>query len=76
MSFALSMDDGALEWGSHDLSTVFAQRKTWTSPSHWRMVWEVVRFGREAPKVRATSGLVHRHVRALAGRSAVVPCRH
>jgi predicted NAD/FAD-binding protein len=51
MSFALSMDGGAMEWASHSLDTIFAQRKNLLSPSHWRMVADVVRFGREAPKV-------------------------
>ncbi len=57
MSFALSMDDGDLEWGSHGLDTVFAQRKNCTSPTFLRMVADVVRFGRQAPKVR-TAGLL------------------
>jgi predicted NAD/FAD-binding protein len=29
MSFALSMDDGRLEWGSDNLDTVFAQVRPW-----------------------------------------------
>lgn len=36
-----------------DLDTVFAQRANLLSPSFLRMVYDVVRFGREAPKVRA-----------------------
>lgn len=32
MSFSLSMDDGALEWASHDLGSVFAQRKNLLRP--------------------------------------------
>eukprot|EP00775_Hariotina_reticulata_P004736 gene4736-4986_t len=51
MSFSLSMDDGKLEWASHDLSTIFIQRKNFFSPSFLRMVYDVVRFGKEAPKV-------------------------
>ncbi len=35
-----------------DLDTVFAQRSNLLSPTFLGMVWDVVRFGREAPKVR------------------------
>ena len=51
MSFALSMDNGALEWGSHGLGTIFAQRRNLLKPSFWRMVADVIRFGRQAPQV-------------------------
>ncbi len=50
MSFALSIDGGKLEWGSHDLDSVFAQRKNAASPSFLRMVADVIRFGQQAPK--------------------------
>lgn len=53
MSFSLSMDDGKLEWGSgNDLDSVFAQRRNMLSPSFLGMIRDVVRFGKEAPKVR------------------------
>ena len=58
MSFALSMDRGALEWGSHSLDTIFAQRSNLFSLSFWRMIFDVVRFGRQAPKVSPVSELV------------------
>ena len=51
MSFSLSMDGGALEWGSHGLGTIFAQRRNLLSPSFWRMMADVVRFGRRAAEV-------------------------
>ncbi|GBF87498.1 cyclopropane fatty acid synthase [Raphidocelis subcapitata] len=52
MSFSLSIDDGRLEWASvGDLDTVFAQRSNALSPTFLRMVYDVVRFGKEAPKV-------------------------
>ena len=51
MSFGLSIDGGALEWGSRGLGAIFAQRRNMFSPSFLRMVWDVVRFGREAPEV-------------------------
>ncbi|MEW5297105.1 MAG: hypothetical protein WDW36_000333 [Sanguina aurantia] len=51
MSFALSMDQGKLEWGSGNLDTVFAQRKNLASPTFLLMIRDVMRFGKEAPKV-------------------------
>lgn len=51
MSFSLSLDGGALEWASHGLHTIFAQRGNLLKPSFYRMIWDVVSFGRLAPKV-------------------------
>ena len=51
MSFAISVDKGRLEWASHGLHSIFAQRKNIFDSSFLRMVWEVLRFGREAPEV-------------------------
>ncbi|KAK9864126.1 hypothetical protein WJX84_007458 [Apatococcus fuscideae] len=51
MSFACSVDGGRVEWGSDGLAGIFAQRKNLFSLSHWRMIWDVIRFGRHAPKV-------------------------
>jgi cyclopropane-fatty-acyl-phospholipid synthase len=48
MSFSLSVDGGALEWGSNSL---FAQKSNAVSPRFLKMLIEVLRFGREAPKV-------------------------
>ena len=51
MSFSLSVEDGALEWASHGLNTIFAQRRNLTSLSFLKMIWDVLRFGRDAPAV-------------------------
>lgn len=51
MSFSLSVDSGRLEWASHGLGTVFAQKSRVFSPSFLKMMYEVLRFGREAPEV-------------------------
>lgn len=51
MSFAISVDEGKLEWASHGINTVFAQRRNIFNLSFLRMVRDVLRFGREAPKV-------------------------
>ena len=59
MSFALSMDGGTLEWGSHGLHSIFAQRRNMLSPSFLRMVWDVIRFGQLAPRVRTKLANAH-----------------
>lgn len=51
MSFGLSIDGGALEWGSRGLDAIFAQRSNLLSLSFLRMIWDVIRFGKEAPEV-------------------------
>ena len=51
MSFSLSVAGGGLEWASHGLDAVFAQRRNLARPTFLRMIWDVVRFGREAPQV-------------------------
>ena len=55
MSFAVSMDGGAFEWGSRGLGALFAQRANLASPRFWRMVWDVLRFNRQAPQVHAAA---------------------
>ncbi|GLI66526.1 hypothetical protein VaNZ11_010396 [Volvox africanus] len=49
ISFALSI--GRLDWDSDNLDTIFAQRRNLRDPSFLAMLKDVVRFGREAPKV-------------------------
>ena len=51
MSFSLSVDGGRLEWASHSLDTVFAQRSNLLSPTFLLMLKDVLRFGKEAPEV-------------------------
>lgn len=51
MSFSLSVDSGRLEWASHGLGTIFAQKSRALSPSFLRMMYDVLKFGREAPQV-------------------------
>ena len=57
MSFSLSLDGGALEWASHGLHTIFAQRGNLLKPSFYRMIWDVISFGRLAPKVQCAACL-------------------
>mmetsp|Transcript_1925 Transcript_1925/g.7990 ORF Transcript_1925/g.7990 Transcript_1925/m.7990 type:complete len:1321 (-) Transcript_1925:972-4934(-) len=49
MSFALSTND--VEWGSLGLSAVFAQKRNLLRPAFWNMIREILRFGKEAPRV-------------------------
>ena len=49
MSFAVSMDDGALEYSSQGLGALFAQKRNLASPRFWSMLRDLVRFQRTAP---------------------------
>jgi hypothetical protein len=49
MSFAVSMDDGLLEYAGTSLAGLFAQRRNLASPRFWSMLRDLVRFYREAP---------------------------
>jgi predicted NAD/FAD-binding protein len=50
MSFAASLGDGALEYSGTDLNGLFGQRLNVVRPRFWRMLSELLRFYREAPK--------------------------
>ena len=52
MSFAFSDQGSGLEWASHGLDTIFPTWKRCFSPAYLLMLYDVVRFGRQAPKVR------------------------
>lgn len=58
MSLSVRLADSAgahiLEWASHGLSTFLGMSNLW-KPSYWRMVWEVLRFNRAAPRVLDSS---------------------
>lgn len=58
MSFGVSLDDGALEYGSAHPSAIFAQPSNLLRPRFWSMLKDLVRFYREAPQVLAD--LAHR----------------
>ena len=47
MSFAVSMDDGALEYSSQGLGALFAQKRNLASPRFWSMLRVLVRFQRQ-----------------------------
>lgn len=56
MSFAVSLDSPDLEWAGTDLGTVFAQRSNLLRPAMWRMIFDILRFNREATRM-AVSGI-------------------
>lgn len=49
MSFAVSLDDGRLEYAGTSLGTLFAQRRNLLSLRFWSMIRDLLRFYREAP---------------------------
>lgn len=49
MSFAVSLDEGRLEYSGTGVSGLFAQGRNAISPRFWRMLRDLVRFYRQAP---------------------------
>jgi len=58
MSFAVSLDDGALEYSGTDLRGLFAQRGNLVNLRFWSMLRDLVRFYRSAPLDAARAGLM------------------
>lgn len=50
MSFAVSMDDGRLEYAGTDLGGLFAQKRNLASPAFWSMLRDLTRFYRDAER--------------------------
>ena len=48
MSFSVRSDDCGLEYGGSNLNTLFAQRRNLLRPSFHRMLYDILRFNREA----------------------------
>ncbi len=51
MSFSVQSERTGLEYNGTTLNTLFAQRRNLLRPSFWRMIREILRFNREAPRV-------------------------
>lgn len=49
MSFSVHCERSGLEYQGSDLNGLFAQRSNLIRPSFYRMLWDIVRFNREAP---------------------------
>jgi predicted NAD/FAD-binding protein len=56
MSFAASVDDGALEYSGSGLAGLFAQKSNFVRPRFWRMLGDVWRFYREGPAIMGRPG--------------------
>ncbi|HEX4505942.1 MAG TPA: FAD-dependent oxidoreductase, partial [Alphaproteobacteria bacterium] len=54
MSFAVSVDDGALEYGTTTIGQLIAQKRNLVRPRFWSMLNDLLRFYREAPSFRET----------------------
>ncbi len=50
MSFAVSLDEGRLEYAGTDLFGLFAQKRNLLRPRFWGMLWDLWRFYANAPK--------------------------
>jgi len=48
MSFSASVNDGAFEYSGYSLRTMLAQKRNLIRPRFWNMVWDIMRFFREA----------------------------
>jgi len=51
MSFSVSLDKGCDEWAGSNLDTVFAQRSKLLSPAFYRMLSDILRFNKAAPRL-------------------------
>jgi predicted NAD/FAD-binding protein len=57
MSFSVSLESPAVEWAGTSLDTLFAQRSNLLRPGFLRMVRDVLRFNREAPRATGAATL-------------------
>lgn len=48
MSFSVKCDLSGLEYGGNNLNTLFAQRRNLLKPGFIKMLWDIVRFNKEA----------------------------
>lgn len=56
MSFSVSCAETGLEYNGTSLNALFAQRRNLLKPSFWRMLKDILRFNREAPKLLEEPG--------------------
>jgi predicted NAD/FAD-binding protein len=53
MSFSVHCERTGIEWNGSSLSQMFAQRRNLLRASHWRMLADITRFHRDAPRALA-----------------------
>jgi predicted NAD/FAD-binding protein len=51
MTLSVKCERTNLEWSPHTFNTTFAQRRLLMDISHWRMMWEIVRFRKQFPEL-------------------------
>lgn len=56
MSFAASIADGWLEYGTQSLRTLFAQKRNLIRPHYWRMLRDILTFNREGARYLESPG--------------------
>ncbi len=56
MSFGVTSRNPDFEYSSRDLNGLFAQRSNLVRPGHYRLLREILRFNREAPRLLAQPG--------------------
>ncbi len=52
MSFAVSLDDGKFEYGLHQLSRIFADKRNLVRPSFYKMLLEIFKFNKHCLKYK------------------------
>lgn len=65
MSFSVSCDRSGLEYNGSSINQLFSDRRNLVSPSHWRMIRDIMRFNRHAESLheRGSAGTVEEYVR-------------
>jgi predicted NAD/FAD-binding protein len=48
MTFSVSAERGRYEYSGDHLGTLFGTARQWTSPQHWKMMWDLLRFYKKA----------------------------
>lgn len=51
MSFSVKCEKSGLEYNGASLNGLFAQRQNLVNPKFYRMLWEILRFNRQAPQL-------------------------
>lgn len=59
MSFAVSLDDGRLEYSGTDLNGLFAQRRNLVRPDFWRLIRDLLHFYRHSDQFATHPDLQH-----------------
>jgi predicted NAD/FAD-binding protein len=56
MSFSVSSPGGGFEYSSRGLGGYFAHPRSFVRPGHYRLLADIIRFNRDAPRVLETAG--------------------